>query len=122
MLFQSPAVQGEEVSPECLKLLAALDEVERPEFKKIMEEAVGKLQAEELKQREARKLAERTGKDQVRKLPDPIPEDQGDIPGAERPHQGTEAPDRAPPIRVPESVRDPCLMNLAIHFTLLYYT
>ena len=51
--------KDDEVSPECLKLLAMLDEVERPEFRNIMDEAVGKLQAEDMKFRAERKLKDR---------------------------------------------------------------
>ena len=36
-----------------------LDEVERPEFRNIMDEAVGKLQAEDMKFRAERKLKDR---------------------------------------------------------------
>ena len=51
--------KDDEVSPECLKLLAMLDEVERPEFRNIMDEAVSKLQAEDMKFRAEKKLKER---------------------------------------------------------------
>ena len=46
------ASKEDECGPELLKLIAALDEVEKQEFRAIVEEAIGQLEVEEQKAKE----------------------------------------------------------------------
>ncbi|CAL1171562.1 unnamed protein product, partial [Cladocopium goreaui] len=87
----------DECGPELLKLIAALDEVEKPEFRAIVEEAIGQLEVEEQKAKEKAAESEKRKRKEPEPSkppePEPIPEDQ-DMPGSSRPHVGVPAPNR----------------------------
>ena len=111
------SLSEDEISPDLLKLLAALDDVEKPHFKEVMKEAARKLETEELKKQEkqwflAKLAAGEEGAKDGGGPPiapaQPLPPDE-DLPGRpNKPHEVSAgaASCRAPAVKVPTCVRD----------------